>query len=275
MLKATPHRFGPWWVPVAAPHKTAARREPAHGLAERRWTVRRGWPVRAGTVQRLPCRDLHQHATRPLGYRPSPHGGIQHPPGQHAIACQAALQALAWAPLPGFTAAAAVQHPRPAVKAPATGVPRDALDGVCGGVHLTRAPQPPLTGGDVRWRRDFAPLDGPPRHRWPTCRRARLRRTQGQRTTPPRPRGFAGRLQATLGPLPEEGLHHRWRLNRGPHRGLGRIPTAVPRSAPHEVDTRETRGRQQVKELGFTVANADQARGRTPPPAHGQPPQDW
>ena len=67
MLNATPHRFGPWLVPVAAPHKTAELREPAHGLAERRWTVRRCWTVRDGTGQRLPFRDRQQHATRHLG----------------------------------------------------------------------------------------------------------------------------------------------------------------------------------------------------------------
>src|SRR5712691_11790378 len=146
MLKATPHRFGPWEVPAAAPHKTAELREPAYGLAERRWTVRRCWTVMDGAVQRLPFLDLPQHATRHLGDRPRQHGGIKHPPGNHAIECQAALQALAGAQLTGFNAAAAFHNPMPDFNAPATSIPRDALDGVFDRVHLNRAQQQPLNG---------------------------------------------------------------------------------------------------------------------------------
>ena len=91
MLEATPDRFGSWLIPAAAPHKTAELREPAHGLVERRRTVRRGWTVMDGTGQRLPFLNLQQHATRHLGDRSRQHGGIKHPPGNHTLQCQAAL----------------------------------------------------------------------------------------------------------------------------------------------------------------------------------------
>src|SRR6266436_6284951 len=113
MLKAAPHRFGPWLVPAAAPHKTAELREPAYRLAERRWTFRRCWTVMDGAVQRLPFLDLQQHATRHLGDRPSQHGGIKHPPGNDAVECQAALQAFARGQLARFDATATFQNPMP------------------------------------------------------------------------------------------------------------------------------------------------------------------
>ena len=113
MLKATPHRFGPWLVSAAAPYKTAELREPAHGLAERRWTFRRCWTVMDGTVQRLPFLDLQQHATRHLGHRPRQHDSVKHQPGNDALERQAALQALTGGQLAGFDATATFQNPVP------------------------------------------------------------------------------------------------------------------------------------------------------------------
>ena len=89
-------------------------------------------------------------------------------------------------------------------------------------------------------------------------------RTQRQGTKPQRQRGFAAGLRATTGHLQEEVLHHRLRLNRGPHIALGRTHTAVPRGPHQQLDARRTLGRQQVVDIGFTVANADKAGLGTP-----------
>src|SRR5712692_11069145 len=78
MLKATPQRFSPWLVPAAAPHKPAELRDPAHGLTQRGWTLRRGRTVMDGTIEGLPFLDLQQHVTRHLGHRPRQHDGVKH-----------------------------------------------------------------------------------------------------------------------------------------------------------------------------------------------------
>src|SRR5713101_9805312 len=130
MLKATPQRLGPWLVAAAATHKPAELRDPAHGLAKRGRTVRRYGTVMDGTIQRLPLFDLQQHVTRHLGHRPSQHDGVKHPPGNDAIERQAALQALTCGQLAGFDAAGTFPNPVPPFNAPATSVPRNALDGV-------------------------------------------------------------------------------------------------------------------------------------------------
>ena len=57
MLKATPQCLGPWLVSAAAPHKPPELREPAHGLAKRRWTVRRYGTVMDGTIKVITVYD--------------------------------------------------------------------------------------------------------------------------------------------------------------------------------------------------------------------------
>jgi len=78
MLKATSQRFSPGLVPAAAPHKPTELRNPAHGLAQRGWLVRRRRTVMDGTLQRLPFVDRQQDVTRDLGHRPRQQDGGIH-----------------------------------------------------------------------------------------------------------------------------------------------------------------------------------------------------
>src|SRR5262245_50983776 len=118
MLKATPQRFGPWLVAAAAPHKPAELRNPAYGLAQRGWLVRRGRTVMDGTIQRLPFLDRQQDVTRHLGQRSCQHEGIKHPPGNDAVERQTALQALVGGQLARFEATATFQNPVPDLHLP-------------------------------------------------------------------------------------------------------------------------------------------------------------
>src|SRR6266852_2438571 len=118
MLQATPQRLRPWLVAASAPHKAAELRDPAHGLAERGWTVRRCRTVMDSTREGLPFLALQQHVTRHLGHRPCQHDGIKHPPGHDAVERQAALQALARCQLTRFDATATFQNPMPDLHLP-------------------------------------------------------------------------------------------------------------------------------------------------------------
>ena len=90
-----------------------------------------------------PCLDRHPHATGPLGPGACPPGGRPHPPGPDALARHAALPARAGGQRSRVDATATVHNPRPHRKAPATGVPRHALDGVGDGLPRHRGqPQP-------------------------------------------------------------------------------------------------------------------------------------
>ena len=267
MLKATPQRLGPWLVAAAATHKAAELRDPAHGLVKRGWLFRRCRTMMDGTIQCLPFLDVQQHVTRHLGDRPRQHDGIKHPPGNDAIERQAALQAFTRGQLARFDATATFQNPMPHLNAPATDVPRDAFDGVCCRTHLNRGQQQPLNGLDVHWRIDFTDLHGPQCHAGQALSLAMPGRAKRQRTKAQCQRGFAAGLRATTGHLQGEVLHNRLRRNRGPHIALGHLHTAVPRSSHQEFDTCRTLSSQQVKDIGFTVANADKARWRTTIPS--------
>ena len=109
-----------------------------------------------GTIQRLPFLDFQQHLTRHLGYHPSQHGSIKHPPRNDAIERQAALQALAGGQLTLFDVITTFQNTMPNLNTPATRIPRDTLDGVVDRLHLNGAQQQPLNGLDVGRRIDFA-----------------------------------------------------------------------------------------------------------------------
>src|SRR5215475_7524164 len=158
MLQAPPQRFGPWLVTTAAAYKTAQLRDPAYGLAQRGWLVRRRRTAMDGTIERLPFLDLQQHAARHLRHRPRQHGGIKHPPGNDAVEGQAALQALRGGQLPGFDPTATFQNSVPDFDAPPTGVPRDAFDGVGDRLDRHRGQQQPLDGLHPGWGLDFPDL---------------------------------------------------------------------------------------------------------------------
>ena len=216
MLKATPQCLGPWLVAAAATHKAAELRDPAHGLVKRGWRFRRRRTMMDGTIQCLPFLDFQQDITRHLGYRPRQHDGIKNPPGNDTVERQAALQAFAGGQLALFDATATVQNPMPNLNSPATGVPRDAFDGVFSRTHLNRGQQQPLNGLDVHWRIDFTDLNGPKCHAGQALRLAMPGRAKRQRTKAQCQRGFAAGLRATTGHLQDEVLHNRLRLNRGP-----------------------------------------------------------
>src|SRR5687768_15358961 len=129
MLKTTPQRLSPGLLMAPAPHKAAELGNPAHRLAQRRWTCRRRGTVMNGAIQGLPFLDLQQHVTRHVGHCPRQYGGIKHPPSNDAVERQTALQAFSGPQLPRFDAAATFQNPMPHLNAPATGVPRNALPG--------------------------------------------------------------------------------------------------------------------------------------------------
>src|ERR687892_2635221 len=113
MLQATPHRLSPRLVAASATQKSAELCDPAHGLVQRRRTVRRRWTGMDGTIEGLPFLDLQQHAARHLRDRPPQHGGIKHPPGNDTVERQTALQALARGQLALFDATTTFHNPMP------------------------------------------------------------------------------------------------------------------------------------------------------------------
>ena len=271
MLQATPQRR-PWLVAAAAPHKAAELCDPAHGLAQRGWLVRRRRTVMDGTIQRLPFLDLQQHATRHLGHRPRQHGGIKHPPGNDAVERQTALQALAGGQLAGFDATATFQNPMPDFNAPATGVPWTrsmASSTVWTAPWSTAATRwaDPAGGSTSRTCTAHSVTSGKPSAL--RCRGGHSVKGQNRSASVAH-----GGLRATTRHLQAELLHHGLGLHGGPHIALGR-DTAVPRGPNQQLDALRTRGRQQVIDIGFPVAHADKAGLGTLARVRSPRPPDW
>ena len=146
MLKAPPQDFSSRLITATSTDKPAELGNLTNRLPQQRRLVRRCRDAMDGTIERLPCRWLQQHATRCLGHRTGQHGGIVNPPRQDAVKGQTALEVRRRGKLPRFKAATAFQNPMPHLNSLAGRVPLHTFDGVFDAGHGHCRQQQPRDG---------------------------------------------------------------------------------------------------------------------------------
>jgi hypothetical protein len=266
MLKAPPHDFRAGAVAPTAPPTPAELGDPGDGLASRRRLGRRRGDPMDGTRQRLPCVGLQPHATGGIRDGARHHGGVKNPPRQHAVACQSTAEALRLRAWPRCEAAPALHKAVPHVPTPATRGPLDTLKGVVDRRDRPRGAPQPCERLHLDGRLDCTDLYGPQRDGRYPFGLTRRRGAQGPGTRAQRQCRFPGGWRAAPRDVQEALDRHGLGHARVPPRALRRVDPAMPGGAHQAIHPwRAWRG-QDVRDLGFPIADADQARRRTPVP---------
>jgi len=134
------------------------------------------------------------------------------------------------------------------------------LDTLNGGVdRLDRhgRQEQPRDGLHLGGWRDFTDLHGPEHHGRQALRFAMRRGTQGQGTIAQRSRRFPGGLRAATRDVQEELGRHRLGRDRRPHIPLWRVDTAIPGGAHEQINACRAGRCQDVRDIGFPVADAE------------------
>src|SRR6266446_7954902 len=138
MLKPLPQHRRAGFAIAPATHKAPELGNPVYRLPQRGRLWRWGRDVMDGAIERLPFLQFQQYRAGSVGNNTAQHGGIENPPGNHAIQRQTPLEPLGSLQLPGFDATAAFQNFMPDLYTPATGVPVHPCQGFCRRVDRTR-----------------------------------------------------------------------------------------------------------------------------------------
>jgi len=85
-----------------------------------------------------------------------------------------------------------------------------------------------------------------------------LRGAQGYRTKAQCQRRFPGGLRAAPRDVQEELGRHGLGHDRVPHIALRRVDTAIPRGTNQQIDALRAGSREDVIDIGFPIADADQ-----------------